>query len=99
MVRGPSCALLPNNLPRKISMTAQYHDSVTLNFHAVNWLRLTIALALSLLNADIALAQTSYARADWDTHMTPMGHGVKGTATILDSRTIVLTHFSYDGAA
>jgi hypothetical protein len=84
---------------------AHCHDPVVPKFKAVcvtsnrNWLQLTIALTLSLLNTNIVLAQTSYARAGWDTHMTPMGHGVKGTATILDSRTIVLTHFSYDGTA
>ncbi len=78
---------------------------MTLNFNTacvtknMRWLRLTMALTLSLLNTHIVLAQTSYPRAGWDTHMTPMGHGVKGTATILDSRTVVLTHFSYDGAA
>ena len=44
-------------------------------------------------------AQTSYPRAGWETHLIPAGHNVKGTATILDARTIRLTHFSYDGTA
>ena len=52
-----------------------------------------------LCGAGPVSAQTDYARAGWETHLIPMGHGVKGTATILDERTIRLTHFSYDGRA
>lgn len=44
-------------------------------------------------------AQGAYPRAGWETHLTQTGHGVNGTATILDERTIQLTHFSYDGFA
>lgn len=60
-----------------------------------------LAVISTLLSAGIntAVGQTDYPRAGWETHLTPMGHGVNGTATILDERTIRLTHFSYDGAA
>lgn len=57
-----------------------------------------IAVLLAIGVAE-ATAQTNYPRAGWETHLTQTGHGVKGTATILDERTIRLTHFSYDGAA
>jgi hypothetical protein len=56
----------------------------------------TVLLAVSVSHA---VAQTNYPRAGWETHFTQTGHGVKGTATILDERTIRLTHFSYDGFA
>lgn len=46
----------------------------------------------------MAMAQ-GYARAGWETHLTQLGHGVKGTVTIVDERTLRLTHFSYDGFA
>ena len=56
-------------------------------------------IAALLLVAPAAFAQGVYPRAGWETHFTQTGHGVKGTATILDERTIRLTHFSYDGFA
>ena len=46
-----------------------------------------------------APAQSTYPRAGWETHLTVLAHGVTGTATIVDERTIRLTHFRYDGAA
>lgn len=65
--------------------------------NAIGWL----AVVSTLLSAGIntAVGQTDYPRAGWETHLTQTGHGVKGTATILNERTIRLTHFSYDGAA
>jgi len=58
------------------------------------------AFAIVFVAAETAaIAQTTYPRAGWETHLTQTGHGVKGTATILDERSIRLTHFSYDGAA
>jgi hypothetical protein len=58
-------------------------------------------MIVMLLSSFVAttLGQTAYPRAGWETHLTQTGHGVKGTATILDERTIRLTHFSYDGVA
>lgn len=61
--------------------------------------RLTMALTLLAASVSAASGQTDYPRAGWETHLIPMGHGVAGTAAILDERTIRLTHFSYDGAA
>lgn len=63
-------------------------------------IRLGAVLAtLVALAPSNALAQTAYPRAGWETHLTQTGHGVRGTATIVDERTIRLTHFSYDGFA
>ena len=62
------------------------------------WLpRLVTALFTAVV--DSALGQTNYPRAGWETALTQTAHGVSGTATILDERTIRLTHFSYDGFA
>jgi hypothetical protein len=52
---------------------------------------------LVAIGGSAAVGQTNYPRTGWETHLTQAGHGVKGTATILDERTIRLTHFSYDG--
>jgi hypothetical protein len=38
-----------------------------------------------------------YARAGWTMRLSTLQHGVSGTATIVDARTIVLRDFNYDG--
>jgi hypothetical protein len=58
-----------------------------------------IVVGLLVVGSCDAAGQTPYPRAGWETHFTQLGHGVRGTATILDERTIRLTHFSYDGLA
>ena len=61
--------------------------------------RLWLGLGLMVVGPRVVLGQTVYPRAGWETHLSQTGHGVKGTATIIDQRTIRLTHFSYDGYA
>jgi hypothetical protein len=58
---------------------------------------ITIFWALS--HSVLLHGQSTYPRAGWETHLTQLGHKVAGTATIVDERTIRLTHFSYDGFA
>ena len=40
---------------------------------------------------------SAYARAGWTTPLSTLQHGVSGTATIVDARTVRLSGFNYDG--
>ena len=62
------------------------------------WLSRLVAILLAA-GVGKMIGQTNYPRAGWETTLTQTGHGVSGTATILDERTVRLTHFSYDGLA
>src|SRR5262245_65678512 len=62
------------------------------------WLFRLVAVLLAV-GVGRMIGQTNYTRAGWETTLTQTGHGVSGTATIIDERTIRLTHFSYDGLA
>src|SRR5262245_5271916 len=62
------------------------------------WLSRLVAILLAAGVGEM-IGQTNYPRSGWETTLTQTGHGVSGTATILDERTIRLTHFSYDGFA
>ena len=57
-----------------------------------------LAILMAVL-AGTALGQSSYPRAGWETHLSEAGHGVSGTVTMVDERTLRLTHFNYDGHA
>jgi electron transfer DM13 len=63
-----------------------------------DWLSRLVVALLAVTVVSVS-AQTNYPRTGWETILTQTGHGVSGTATILNERTIRLTRFSYDGLA
>jgi hypothetical protein len=61
--------------------------------------KILVMLMAAWFSRGTALGQSSYPRAGWETHLSEAGHGVSGTVTIVDERTLRLTHFNYDGHA
>lgn len=57
---------------------------------------LALALAAVTLTAGVAAAQ-SYPRAGYQATLSTLGHGVRGTVTIVDQDTFRVDNFFYDG--
>ena len=47
--------------------------------------------------AQPSLCNVAYARAGWQARLSTLQHGVSGTVTIIDERTVRLSGFNYDG--
>ena len=59
--------------------------------------RFFLSLVL-VLSSGLAAAQI-YPRAQWTATLSTLQHGVSGTVTIVDARTLRLDNFNYDGTA
>ena len=63
------------------------------------WVKVLLAVMLATVLGLAARAQDLYPRSGWVAEIQPGLHSVEALVTIIDERTLLVEHFTYDGTA